>query len=104
MLKSLIPAIHPHVDPMLFVRTGTVPPPASAFQNTLATRMLHADQSVWSTQTVRLTKHVRETSVLILVLEPVASMRCAKLGTIFQPALVLKVTLEIPSLSVDLYP
>ena len=98
------PAIPHLVDLMHVVLREIEPLPASVFQNTLATRMLHADQSVWSTQTVRLTKHVRETSVLILVLEPVASMRCAKLGTIFQPALVLKVTLEIPSLSVDLYP
>ena len=75
--------------------------PASVFLNTSETHMLHADQSVWSTQTVRLTKHVRETSVLILVLEPVVAMPCVEFLITYQPARVKRDTSETPSHTVD---
>ena len=86
---------------MPYVLRETEELPASVSQNTLATRMLHADQSVWSTQTVRLTKHVRETSVLILVLEPVVAMPCVEFLITYQPARVKRDTSETPSHTVD---
>ena len=48
--------------------------PASVYLSTLEIHMLHVDQSVWSTQIVLQSKHVRGTNVLTLALEHVVLM------------------------------
>ena len=67
---------------MLSVTIETVLLLVNAFLNTLETHMLHADQNVWSTQIVPLTKHARGTNILTLALVPVESMHNAMSGII----------------------
>jgi hypothetical protein len=72
--KLLILVILLHVDPMPFVRTETELLDVNVSLNTLEIPMLPAGLSVWFTQTVHLTEHAKETSVLIHVREHVESM------------------------------
>ena len=99
--RSSIPATPHRAAQMPGAARETVPRPASAFLNTLAIRTLHVGQNVWSTQTVRLTKHVGTTSALILVLEPAVSMPCALSETMCRHVPASRITLGTPSLHAE---
>ena len=80
---------------MLYVLKEIGRLPVSVFLNTLATLMWPADLSVWSIQIVLQTRPVSGTSVLIPVLELVASMHSVMLGIILQCVPVCKDMKEI---------
>ena len=69
--KSSIHAFHLPVAQMQFAMRETEQPPVNVFQTILETHMLPADQSVLSTQTVLLAKHVNNSTALTHVQEHV---------------------------------